>query len=486
MSDRQASAAELPALIQGGMGVAVSNWRLARAVSSAGQLGVVSGTALDTVLVRRLQDGDEGGHMRRALSLFPWQDVSTEILRRYFNPRGRAPGAPYRLLPMYRQRVSRFRECVTVAANFVEVALAKEGHAGAIGLNLLTKVQMPALPSLYGAMLAGVDVVLMGAGIPREIPSVLDALSRGEQATIPFVIEGAAGDPLSLQFNPSTHAAAVPTLRRPLFLAIVSSHTLATNLARKSTGSVDGFVVEGANAGGHNAPPRGAVRLNEGGEPIYGERDIADLEVIRALGVPFWLAGGMCSPDAFRAALDRGAAGVQVGTAFAYSDESGFSPDIKRRVLGDIARGHVSIFTDPRASPTGFPFKLVDAPSISQASADRVRRCDLGYLRVAARRDDGRIVYRCPAAPVAEYVAAGGREADTAGRKCLCNGLAAAVGLAQIQEDGTEEAPLVTSGDSILELSAIARGRLSYPARDVVSYILGPTAGPSPPTPELP
>ena len=46
------------------MGVAVSNWRLANAVSRAGQLGVISGTGMDTVLVRRLQDGDPGGHMR--------------------------------------------------------------------------------------------------------------------------------------------------------------------------------------------------------------------------------------------------------------------------------------------------------------------------------------------------------------------------------------------------------------------------------------
>jgi len=60
-----------PVVIQGGMGAGVSNWRLARAVSALGQLGVVSGTALDQILVRRLQDGDPGGHMRRGLDAFP-------------------------------------------------------------------------------------------------------------------------------------------------------------------------------------------------------------------------------------------------------------------------------------------------------------------------------------------------------------------------------------------------------------------------------
>ena len=67
---------ELPEVIQGGMGVGVSSWRLARSVSRVGGLGVVSGTALDVVLARRLQDGDPGGHMRRALAAFPEQGMA--------------------------------------------------------------------------------------------------------------------------------------------------------------------------------------------------------------------------------------------------------------------------------------------------------------------------------------------------------------------------------------------------------------------------
>src|SRR5665647_656636 len=83
---------KLPTIIQGGMGVAVSNWKLARAVSMRGQLGVVSGTALDTVFVRRLQDGDLGGHMRRAMARFPVPDVAAAVLERFFRPEGRASG----------------------------------------------------------------------------------------------------------------------------------------------------------------------------------------------------------------------------------------------------------------------------------------------------------------------------------------------------------------------------------------------------------
>ena len=48
----------LPQIIQGGMGIGISHWKLAREVSLTGQLGVVSGTAIDNVLARRLQNGD--------------------------------------------------------------------------------------------------------------------------------------------------------------------------------------------------------------------------------------------------------------------------------------------------------------------------------------------------------------------------------------------------------------------------------------------
>ncbi len=468
------TAAALPLVIQGGMGVAVSNWRLARAVAAMGQLGIVSGTALDTVFVRRLQDGDPCGAVRRALAHFPKPEVAAEMLRRFFKPGGRAPGEPYAVLPMYRQAVSTFRDRVTIAANFVEVWLAKEGHHGRVGVNLLTKVQMPTLASLYGAMLAGADVVVMGAGIPREIPGALDMMAIHAPATLRMDVDGQPSDqPVTLSFDPAAHGLTDVSLRRPDFYAIVAAHTLATNLARKATGTVEGFVVEGPTAGGHNAPPRGTPQLNARGEPVYGARDVVDLGAMRALGVPFWLAGGAGTAEGLEQARREGAAGIQVGTAFAYSDESGFSADIKRRVLAAVAAGEISVRTDPIASPTGFPFKLIETASIAQQDDTRERLCDLGYLRTAARGENGRLVYRCSAAPVRDYVNAGGTVENTAGRRCLCNGLMSAIGLGQLRKSGEVEPPLVTSGDSVRELAAVARGRLSYTAHDVLRYLLG-------------
>src|SRR5512140_3868708 len=89
-----------PLIIQGGMGVAVSGWPLARAVSRLGQLGVVSGTALAIVLARRLQLGDPDGDLRRALAHFPFPHMAARVLWDYFIPGGKPVAAPFKHTPM--------------------------------------------------------------------------------------------------------------------------------------------------------------------------------------------------------------------------------------------------------------------------------------------------------------------------------------------------------------------------------------------------
>lgn len=467
------SNSSLPRIIQGGMGVGISDWRLARAVSLRGELGVVSGTALDTVMVRRLQDGDAGGHMRRAIEAFPMPSVGADVLRLYFRPEGREPGMPYKMLPVYKQVMSRARQLVTVLAAFVEVHLAKEGHPGLVGMNLLTKVQIPTLPSLYGAMLAGVDVILMGAGIPRDIPAALDHLAQHQATSLRFEVDGLPpGREEHLTLDPLAFwTTTPPELRRPLFLAIIASNSLATMLARKASGRIDGFVIEGPTAGGHNAPPRGEPRFNELGEPLYGERDVVDLTKLAELGLPFWLAGGAGRKGRLQEALAAGAAGIQVGTLFAYCDESGLAEDLKRSVLAHAARGEVTVTTDPRASPTGYPFKVVHWPGDPSACVGRERVCDLGGLRQAYWTPEGRIGFRCSAEPVAAFVRKGGELEDTVGRRCLCNALTADLGLGQVRADGHVEPPLVTSGDDLETIGEFLAGRSRYSAGDVLDFL---------------
>jgi NAD(P)H-dependent flavin oxidoreductase YrpB (nitropropane dioxygenase family) len=466
---------QLPALIQGGMGVAVSSWKLARAVSRQGQLGVVSGTALDMVLARRLQLGDPDGELRRAIAHYPDPAVAARVLEAYFVADGRPAERPFGSVPMYTIASPASRHALATMGGFVEVFLAKDGHQGRVGINFLEKIQVPTPAILYGALLAGVDYVLVGAGIPRDVPGLLDGLTQHQPVSLPLHVTGATPEqPYELRFDPRDAVSQPgPPLPRPRFLAIIASSTLAISLARRG-GGVDGFVVEGPTAGGHNAPPRGPLTL-VAGEPLYGARDVVDLAKLRALNLPFWLAGSYASPARLQEAQREGAAGIQVGTVFAFCEESGMDPLLRERILEQVQAGAASVFTDPLASPTGFPFKVVQLPGTLADAAvfeARERRCDLGYLREAYRREDGVLGYRCPSEPVADYLRKGGRIEDTHGRKCICNGLLSTVGLGQRRAEGAEP-PIVTAGDDVKDLARLFKnGRRSYSAADVIDYLL--------------
>ena len=317
--------------------------------------------------------------------------------------------------------------------NFAEVWLAKQGHGGVVGVNFLEKVQMATPAAALGAILAGVDYVLMGAGVPRQVPQLLTDLAAGRTGGVGVDVHG-SDQPVRVDVDPvALLGDRLPPLRRPLFLAIISSAVLATWLARDPVTRPDGFVLEGPLAGGHNAPPRGRMVLDDDGQPVYGPRDEIDLAAVAALGLPFWLAGSCGTPARLAEARDAGACGVQVGTLFALSEESGLADDLRARLWDQLAEGALRIRTDPTASPTGFPFKVAQLPltlSDEQLYEGRPRLCDIGYLRTPYLTDSGQVGYRCPGEPVRLYEHKGGSAADAVGRHCLCNALTADVGLA--------------------------------------------------------
>lgn len=469
-----------PRVIQGGMGVAISDWRLARAVAGTGQMGVVAGTALDVVCARRLQQGDPGGHVRRALAAFPSPAVAARVLAAYYVPGGIPAGALFRAVPMWTLRPSRDLQELTVVANFVEVFLAKEGHDGPVGINLLRKIELPIPFACYGAMLAGVDYVLVGAGNPAELPALLGTLADHRPVVFEVKVQGATSAEGATAVRCSPRAllgTGLAPLRRPRFIAIVASVDLAAGLAADPATCPDGFVVEGPSAGGHNAPPRGPRRTNAAGEPVYDARDEVDLDQIAALGRPFWLAGAYGTPAGLRRALTAGATGVQVGTAFAFAAESGLASELKAQVHRELASGSLSITSDWRASPTGFPFKVVHLDgtlSDERVHAGRRQVCDLGFLRTPYRSKSGGVDYRCPAEPTRVYITRkGGRQPNAEGRRCLCNALLATAGLPQQRPGGNLEPALVTAGDdftAVRELTAAHPSR-PYTAADVVDYL---------------
>jgi NAD(P)H-dependent flavin oxidoreductase YrpB (nitropropane dioxygenase family) len=317
---------------------------------------------------------------------------------------------------------------------------------------------MPA--AVYGAMLAGVDAVLVGAGIPRHLPHLLDELAAHRPTTLPVDVAGDPGGTHAVSIDPPDLVGpGLAPLERPMFLAIVSSEVLVAYLTRDPAIRPDGFVIEGPRAGGHNAPPRGRPVLDERGQPVFGARDDADIAKVAAVGLPFWLAGARGTPEAVREAVAAGAVGAQVGTVFALSAESGLTPALRARLLARLRAGTLEVLTDAKASPTGFPFKVAQLdgslsdPAVRSA---RPRLCDLGYLRSAFLKDDGRVGYRCPAEPVDMFVRKGGAADDTTGRVCLCNSLMADVGLGQDRDDGCPEEPLVTLGSDLTGASRLA------------------------------
>ncbi|MGE4319020.1 MAG: nitronate monooxygenase [Deferribacterales bacterium] len=461
-------------ILQGGMGAGVSDWRLARAVGESGEIGVVSGTAMDVILVRRLQQGDKDGTMRRALAAFPRKDIAESILNKYYVEGGIPEGTPFKQIEMYTMTPSVELQSLTVAANFVEVFLAKEGHDNPVGINLMEKVILPNLASIYGAMLAGVDYIVMGAGIPREIPGVLDRFAAGEDASLRLNVAGADKDEeFKIDFSPKQIMGDMLTeLKRPKFYAIVSSNILATTMVKKTKPAVDGLVIEHNSAGGHNAPPRGGIELDAGGEPIYSEKDEVELEKIKSLEVPFWLGGSWGEPGKLKAAIAAGAQGIQVGTIFAMCKESGFIDSIKKAIIQKLP----DVFTDPKASPTGFPFKVVKLQNTLaelEVYLKRPRICNLGYLRSLYKKEDGSIGYRCAAEPVDAYIAKGGEKEETEGRKCLCNALVANIGLPSLYKSGYVEQTLITAGDTLKKIREfIKEGSDSITAAEIIEILL--------------
>jgi len=505
-------------LIQGGMGVYVSNWRLARTVSMQQPgvtVGTVSGTALDVVYVRLLQLGDPGGHARRALEALDEMfgvTIGRSICDRYFIEGGKAPDARFRSAPMQIVRAHDGRRTfpmptgataavplkldddvidLLIATGFAEVWLAKEGCAGKIFINFLNKIELPLIYILYGAMLAGVDGIVVGAGNPEGLPALCRQLARhAPVAHEVSVLYRKTGEEFMIAFDPSQVAGgkfAARPLATPAFLAIVSLEDLVKALAESESAPPDGFIIEHHTAGGHNANPIGPMVRDTLGQPIYGAKDEADMAAIRAVGIPFWLAGGYGSGPKLREALAAGANGVQVGTVFALAEESGMKPEYRAAILAALKEGvdDADLVRTTIFSPTGFSFKVAQIQGTladDEVYENRRRICDIGILQqrgFSKPDEDGErtLFHRCPAAPIDGYVKDRGLGRNTEERRCLCNGLLACVGLGQtkkIQGELVEEPAVVTLGNHLDGVRRLSRqGQTPYHVEDVVVDILG-------------
>ena len=505
-------------LIQGGMGVYVSNWRLAKAVAiekPGSTAGTVSGTGLDVVYTRLLQLGDPGGHIRRAMAAFDAQfgtEIGQKICDSYYIEGGKAPTSRYKSPPLQVVHAKDGSDVIPlpvqqadpvalvlddevvellIATGYAEVWLAKEGHAGNIFINFMKKIELPLIYTMYGAMLAGVDGIIVGAGNPDGLPAICSQLAVHTPVNNDLlVLYREAGEAFYVPFDPRQVAdgkLAQNPLRQPAFLAIVSLENLVQALAQSQSEAPDGFIIEHHTAGGHNAGPQGPMKTDDMGQPIYSDKDEPDLRAIRQVSLPFWLAGGYGSHEKLQQALAAGATGVQVGSIFALTEESGMKPAYRNAILNELKKGtdEVALVQTTLFSPTGFPFKVVqlnDTLANDAVYAARPRVCDIGLLqqRGLSKPDaDGtrRLFQRCPAAPVDGFVNKRGLQLNTEDRRCLCNGLLACVGLGQVSERKgkmAEEPAIVTLGNHLDGIQRLSHhGQTPYWVRDVVIDILG-------------
>ncbi|MEK7514632.1 MAG: nitronate monooxygenase [Patescibacteria group bacterium] len=460
-------------VIQGGMGVYISTPFLASLCSRGGALGTVSCVGVERVLARILQSGDPGGYYRRALAHFPFPEIVQRIIKTYFVDGGIPAGQKFKRLPAFSLQPRSDLIKLTVVASFAFVWLAKEGHAEPISVNYLEKMQIPHIYHLTGAMLAGVDYVTMGAGITLQIPGVLDALSEGGAPCYRVLVEGSKNGTETISFDPQKFfGARFPKLKRPGFLPIVSTDVLASLMAKRlPAGSIQGFVVERPTAGGHNASPREKEMFDGTGQPIYGPRDEVNFNKLRNLGIPFWIGGSFASPEGLAHARTLGASGIQVGSIFALSEDSGMMPSFRSEMRRLGYRGELVIRTDPNASSTGFPFKVAQLPgtqSDPSVYGARPRVCDLSALLIAYQQKDGKVGFRCSGEPIEDYLRKGGKLEDTVGVRCLCNGLFSAVGFGN-----PSEFPIFTMGDDVSFLRHLMRDEhTSYRATDAIAYLL--------------
>ncbi len=245
-------------VVQGGMGVGISNWRLAGAVAANGGVGTLSAAGLAQTAAYR--------------DRFPFSGPEEFLAAN---------------VACVREEVRRAKEIADGGPAFINVMVAMNGYRELI----------------LAALEAGVDGIVSGAGMPFELPDI--AKDFPDAALVP-ILSSARGAEL-----------------------VVKKWERKGRLP-------DAIVLEDpSRAGGHLGANKGQIAhigdadtLMENAVPAAAKY-FAD----RGLKVPVIAAGGIVD----RADIDRvfamGASGVQLGTRFLATRESGAHGDFKRAVL---------------------------------------------------------------------------------------------------------------------------------------------------------
>lgn len=305
-------------IIQGGMGVGVSLHPLAQAVAREGGLGIVSSACIDRLVSKRTG-----------------------------------------------------KKVNTYAAAHEEVSLSKV-KGGFTGINIMMALMRDFTDSVKGALDAGADAIISGAGLPLNLPAIQPPK---ETALIPIVSSARALDIIVKKWEKLGY--------RP-----------------------DAVVLEGPLAGGHLGFRIDQVELecNKLENLLPPVKDMA----MKYGNIPVIVAGGIYTHSDIMKFMNMGADGVQMGTRFLATEESSATDAYKQAVI--LAREEDIIVAHRPGSPCGLPFRVIRQSPMYVSSLQRKRtpKCDKGY--VLMKDADGKFTI-CPA------------KQDNENYFCICNGL---------------------------------------------------------------
>ncbi len=297
-----------------------------------------------------------------------------------------------------------------------EIGAAREvcGGRGALAVNVMRAVsQYP--DYVRTSCAAGADAVVVGAGLALDLPEL--AREWPNVALVPIVSEARAASLIARRWQ---RRGRVP----------------------------DAIVVEHPRyAGGH----LGATRIEEVNDARFDFERVLP-EIRRALhdagldadAIPLIAAGGINSPQRAKAARDAGAAGIQVGTPFAVTEEGDAHPNFKH-VLAGAGAEDIVVFM----SVAGLPARAVRTPWLKNYLEK-----EASLRRRAKKRRECTLAWDC-------LTQCGLRDGlPQAGQFCIDHHLAAAL-------RGDVDRGLFFRGSEPVPFGAEIR-----PVRDLVDYLL--------------
>lgn len=279
----------------------------------------------------------------------------------------------------------------------IEEARRLAGNNGAIAINCMVLIERTYIPSIEGAIEGGVDIIIAGGGLPMALPEIA---REAQVALVPIVSSDRALELICRRWNRYG--------RMP-----------------------DAVILEGPLAGGHlgfNAEDisKPEFQLEELFEPV---KRVA----LKNGDFPVVVAGGIYDHEDIVRWVNAGADGVQIGTRFAATDESGASEEFKRAIVA-AREEDIEVVTSP-GSPAGMPFRIIrTSPGYVQALAhERPLLCDKQYL--LHKGENGRLT--CSAL-------------ESHDAFCICNAL-----LSAVDRNDTPNLPIFTVGTNASRVDRI-------------------------------